>query len=107
MRLVALLGACVTTHGKQQDRTGQDRTGQVCVWVCVYVLVGMCVYACTVEPLNVDTMKSGHLFYTGHFGPTLKSGHLSNQDTFYRSQWCPHFAVPLYIIKIMHGRKQG
>ena len=36
----------------------------------------------TVEPLNVDT---------------LKSGHLSNQDTFYRSQWCPHFEVPLHI----------
>ena len=23
--------------------------------------------AIAVEPLNVDTLKSGHLFYTGHF----------------------------------------
>ena len=36
----------------------------------------------TVEPLNVDTLKSGHLFYTGHFVwsqrniiSPLKSGH--------------------------------
>ena len=42
----------------------------------------------TVEPLNVNTLKSGHLFYTGHFVwsqtctiSPLKSGHLSNQDT--------------------------
>ena len=40
----------------------------------------------TVEPLNVDTLKSGHLVQSGHFifnyrTTPLKSGHFSNQDT--------------------------
>ncbi len=57
---------------------------------------------CTVESLNVDTLKSGHLFYSGHFVLSQRNKKvyyftpdLSNQDTFYRSQRCPHLEIPL------------
>ena len=47
----------------------------------------------TVEPLNVDTLKSQLLFnqdtcYIPMYISTLKSGHLSNQDTLSRSPKC-------------------
>ena len=32
----------------------------------------------------------------------LKSGHLSNQDTFHRSQTCPHLGVPLYMCCLVY-----
>ena len=59
----------------------------MCIWY-------LCIYS--VEPLNVDTLKSGHLVYSRLFCPNaivvpLKSGHLSNQDTLSRSQKCSAF----------------
>ena len=79
--------------------------------ISIYTYINLCtyvypIYLYTVEPLNVDTLKSGHLLYTGHFVwsqcnttciiSPLKSEHLSNRDTFFTSQRCPHFEVPLY-----------
>ena len=48
-------------------------------------------------PLNciLDTSFGPNAVQTCIISP-LKSGHLSNQDTFFRSQRCPLFEVPLY-----------